>query len=1035
MKRSIKTSASLLAATAILLGSAATANAEVVEPVLDRPEEQAQSKGNDADIETQEFRLTNPHERIIVTMGGDIDPFSGNIDPFGGDIDPFGGDIDPFGGDIDPFGGDIDPFAGSIDPFGGNLNPFHGEIRALWGSIDPFGGNVDPFGGDVDPFAGTINPFYGEINPNVGNIDPISGIELPNYLEINTFWHDFGSTWRQVNKLIIDADTHGLTYNSFMEVDSLGNQLISKIENAWGEAISARHGTSAREKLINPLFAKFGISANNPAGLLNLTRGQRAQLVSELFDGLMDYTGFDHVDHWMNAINWTPELTKLQGSGADSVIGILDGSIVDDPEFDNNVFHSGGYTAHVGGHGVGVASLILAKHDGQGVMGIAPNASVATYNPFDHSGSASWTDIRNGIVSLKQANASVINMSLGIKGWTLHPEWNVVFNHGQVRKVANNTVFVIAAGNDGSTQTQNIEWKKNNDTGLIIVGAVDALGKISSISNKPGSACFAVKQKCSEGSYLKDNFIVAPGELILMNDGSGGLVRRSGTSFAAPLVSGAITLLHDRWPWLADQPKATVSIILNTARDLGEEGTDEIYGRGLLDVEASQSPLNFDSLTIYEHRKGQKTQRSAAELKSAGAGDTWDTEGVFLTLFENVEGTHRDFTAPLSDSLIGQKTSVNGSPEYFQSFVSKRFRKWRNGGSGQASGNGNGNSGGFTDVASFQSPDRSGWSFGFSMSSPTGFTSQGRPGDVPHSAFKFNNPDTGMSFHLGYGQGSIALLGQNSFGLTSDYNANNGGLNPILGLASGGGFVDAEFKIAKNTKIAFGLTNRNLSHANNFELTQEERTRLRNADDYKAQAFNLRLTHKPTQNSNVSVSFAMLDEEDGLLGVQSTFDGDLRYGSNSKTATVSGSIDLPHKITLGASATVGMTNSNNGENQNLRSRGKIMSSAFAITMGKEGVIGKTDKFRLSVSQPLQVERGILEYDSVEVIDRRTGEIGTVARSFGIADEGRRINAEFVYATPIMKGGELSFFGRAEYDSTAQSDVNQIIAGGMLSLSF
>ena len=500
-----------------------------------------------------------------------------------------------------------------------------------------------------------------------------------------------------------------MSYSSTLQIHYRSTELINKIEAAWGEAVSARHGQSAKEKIVNPLFAKFGISADSPSGLKNLSRGQRAQLVSELFDSLMDYTGFDHVDHWMSAINWTPELTKIQGSGADSVIGILDGSIVDDPEFDNNVFHSGGYTAHVGGHGVGVASLILAKHDGQGVMGIAPNASVATYNPFDHTGSASWTDIRNGIVSLKQSNASVINMSLGIAGWTLHPEWNTVFNHGQVRKVANSTVFVIAAGNDGSTQTQNIEWKKNNDTGLIIVGAVDALGNISSISNKPGSACFAVKKKCSKGSYLKDNFIVAPGELILMNDGNGGLIRRSGTSFAAPLVSGAITLLHDRWPWLADQPQATVSIILNSARDLGEEGTDEVYGRGLLDVEASQSPLNFDALTIYEHRNGRKTQRSAAELKSAGAGDTWDAEGVFLTLFETVEGTHRDFTAPLSDSLIGQKTSVNGSSEYFQSFVSKRFRKWRKGGSGQ--GNGNGNSGGFTDVASFQSPDRSGWSF------------------------------------------------------------------------------------------------------------------------------------------------------------------------------------------------------------------------------------------------------------------------------------------------------------------------------------
>jgi Subtilase family len=1023
VKRTVQLKAGLLAATAIILGSTATANAQVVEPLLEEPAEEAQLATGNIDVEAEDYRLTNADERIIVTMGGSINPFAGNIDPFGGSIDPFGGSIDPFGGSIDPFGG-------SIDPFGGNINPFHGEIRSLWGRIDPFGGNVDPFGGDIDPFAGTINPFYGKIDPYKGNIDSVTGVELPNYLEINSFWHEFGATWRTVNKLILDAEKSDISSATYTELQSLSNLLIKQTENAWGAAISARKGGSAKESFLAPLFEKFGVAVSDPNALLKLTRGQRAQLVSEWFDGLMGYTGFDHVDHWMSAVNWNPELTKIQGSGADSVIGILDGSIVNGPEFEDNVFHSGGYTSHVGGHGVGVASLILAKHDGQGVMGIAPNASVATYNPFDHSGTSSWSDIRDGIVSLKQSNASVINMSLGIKGWTLHPEWNNVFNDSAVRKVANSTVFVIAAGNDGSTQTENIEWKKNLDTGLIIVGAVDALGNISRISNKPGTACFAEDGKCSEGSYLRDIFLVAPGELILMSDGEGGVVRRSGTSFAAPLVSGAITLLHDRWPWLAKEPEATVKIILESARDLGEPGVDDVYGHGLLDVEASQSPLVFDALDIYEHKDGKRTKRLAADLKSAGVGETWNTEGVFLTLFETVGKTHRDFAVPFSDSLIGQKTSANGSPEYFQSYITKRFKNWSKG-TDQKSGS---KSQGFSDVASYENPDRDGWSFGFSMSSPTGFTNNGLPGDVPHSAFKFSNDDAGLAFHAGYGQGAIALLNQNSFGLISDYNANNGGLNPVLGLASGGGFLDAEFKIAKNTKIAFGITNRNLSHADNFELTQKERAQLRGADDYQASAFNLRLSHKPSSNTNVSVSFAMLDEKDGLLGVQSSIDSNLRHGSSSKTGTVSGSVDLPHQFSLGASATIGVTNSKGGNDQDLRTRGGVMSSAFAISMGKQGVIGKNDQFRLSISQPLHLESGTLEYRSIEVINRQTGEIGSVTRSFGIADKGRRFNAEFIYATPIMKGGELSFFGRAEYDSSARGDVNQIIAGGMLSLA-
>jgi len=34
-------------------------------------------------------------------------------------------------------------------------------------------------------------------------------------------------------------------------------------------------------------------------------------------------------------------------------------------------------------------------------------------------------------------------------------------------------------------------------------------------------------------------------------------------------VSGAVALLHDRWKWLANYPKVTNYVILNTAKDLG----------------------------------------------------------------------------------------------------------------------------------------------------------------------------------------------------------------------------------------------------------------------------------------------------------------------------------------------------------------------------------------------------------------------------------------------------------------------------------
>ncbi len=1013
MKRPSNYRSSKLAIATIIFGTAVPSIAQTTDLALDTPAAEAQDHASSVDEEL----------RPIVPMGGSIDPFSGSIDPFSGSIDPFSGSIDPFAGNINPFEGNIDPFAG-------NLNPFHGEIRALWGAIDPFGGNLDPFAGDLDPFAGNVDPFYGDLDPFQGQKDPISGTVLPSYFETNSFWHSFGATWRETNLQLNEIAQNGNTDEKRTALDTQINSLINQSQKVWGTAVEARTGQTFEASFLDPLFKKFGIGDNRVWGFRSLSQAQRAQLVTEWFDGLMEFSGRDHVDHWMKTINWTPELTKIQGSGADSVIGILDSSIVNDPDLEGNVFHSGGYEAHVGGHGTGVASLLIADHDGRGVMGIAPNASVATYNPFDSTGSASWADVQAGIISLKSANASVINMSLGVSGWTLHPEWNNVFNNSAVQKVAKNTVFVIAAGNDGQTQTQNIDFTRNSDFGIIVVGAVDALGNISSLSNTPGSACLTENGSCQDGNYLRNNFIVAPGELILLADGNGGVTRRSGTSFAAPLVSGAITLLHDRWQWLAQEPEATVEIILRSAKDLGAPGIDDVYGAGLLDVEASQSPLDFGTLEFHEYRGNQRIVRSAASLQKTGVGASWNSEGVFLTMFEKVGNTHRDFVVPFSSQLIGQKSSVTGSSEYFQSYITDRFVDWStpNLTSSKATG-------GFTDVASYSSPRQEGWNFAVSASNPTRYLTNSRQGELPHSAVRFGDAEGRFSFNAGYGQGAIALLGQQSFGLTSDYDTSTGGLNPVLGLASGGGFLDAEFAIAKNTTVAFGLTNRRLDHSENQALTEAERNQLRGAKDYQASAFNLRMTHKPLKAATISVSFASLNEKDGLLGVQSALDNDLRHGSNSRTMTVGASFDLPHGINIAASATAAMTKSNGGTDQNLRTNGNVRSSAYAFSIGKQGLMGKDDRLRVSFTQPLHVENGTLEYSAVEVIDRSTGEIGSVTRDFSIADKSRRFTGEFLYATPFMGGGELSFFGRAQYDASARNNVNEIIAGGVLSLPF
>ena len=74
---------------------------------------------------------------------------------------------------------------------------------------------------------------------------------------------------------------------------------------------------------------------------------------------------------------------------------------------------------------------------------------------------------------------------------------------------------------------------------------------------------------------------------------SHGLAARRSQRRSLP---GRVALLQSRWNWLKQNPEETAEIILRSATDLGAPGVDGTYGWGLLNVAASQAPLNPDAL-------------------------------------------------------------------------------------------------------------------------------------------------------------------------------------------------------------------------------------------------------------------------------------------------------------------------------------------------------------------------------------------------------------------------------------------------------
>jgi len=85
---------------------------------------------------------------------------------------------------------------------------------------------------------------------------------------------------------------------------------------------------------------------------------------------------------------------------------------------------------------------------------------------------------------------------------------------------------------------------------------------------------------------------------------------------------------------------------------------------------------------------------------------------------------------------------------------------------------------------------------------------------------------------------------------------------------------------------------------------------------------------------------------------------------------------------------------------------------------------------------LRIERGELHYQSMEVIDRQTGDLGLVDRSFRIDAKGHRFTGEALYAAPLPGGvAEGSAFARVDFSKGDASAPTDLVLGARVSLGF
>ncbi len=209
-------------------------------------------------------------------------------------------------------------------------------------------------------------------------------------------------------------------------------------------------------------------------------------------------------------------------------------------------------------HGTHVAGIIAATMNNTiGIAG-AGNFTLISYRAMDETGSGTTDNIFEAMMEAAQnPDVRIVNMSLGAS------TGDSLMKEGIDTLIARGKIVIAAAGNNGGAVNYPAAYE-----GVIAVAAWDTSNTIASFS--------------SRGPEVD---IAAPGVWILSTVPNNRLAWMSGTSMAAPLVSGIVGLMLSVNPDLTLQE--ITDILCATAIDVLDSGRDIFTGCGLVNAEAA----------------------------------------------------------------------------------------------------------------------------------------------------------------------------------------------------------------------------------------------------------------------------------------------------------------------------------------------------------------------------------------------------------------------------------------------------------------
>jgi serine protease AprX len=368
--------------------------------------------------------------------------------------------------------------------------------------------------------------------------------------------------------------------------------MVDVIIQSWGglaDANAKATGLGVFQKDVKQLSLINGVAVTVPAAQLKKLQGIPGIIVTP--DSTMQVAGgattLSSTQVWPyesgNAALWSGDLSTYVGKTP--AIAVVDSGVQNRSDFGNRLIASVNVSTLAGntstddqrGHGTFVAGI--AAGAASDLAGASPVAPIVSVKVMDQNGQAKTSDV---ITACQWILDNKAKYNIRVANFSLHSSYGTNFYRDPLDQAVeklwfNNVVVVAAAGNYGTANgPSGVKYSPGNDPFVITVGAVD-LGN-SLRANDDTVASWSAWGYTYDGFYKPD--ISAPGRYMvgpiapgstLTSAKAGNMVgtdriQLSGTSFAAPVVSGTVADMLARHPnWTPDQVKGA---LMRTARAL-----------------------------------------------------------------------------------------------------------------------------------------------------------------------------------------------------------------------------------------------------------------------------------------------------------------------------------------------------------------------------------------------------------------------------------------------------------------------------------